>query len=164
MVLSETLTILPSPSAVVEQYQPLTLHCFYSGNQNVVIVTWNLDDQEVAGFSQGTNETCIPFSGSVDNNLYQYSCGTQPTITIRNVTEERHAEKWSCRVYSGAQFLSSTSTFVFVQGKLNFKVVICGKYRKLYKTLKIMIKHESFRHLIFVVLYSLEYKQESHGV
>lgn len=64
-------------------------------------------------------------------------------MTIKNVTDERHAEKWSCMVNAGSQLFRSTSTSVFVKGKINFKVI---------------------RRLIFAVLYSLEYKLESHGV
>ena len=148
MVLSETLTILPSPSAVVEQYHPLTIYCTYSGNQSVVIVTWSSNGVEVAALLPGPNETCIFFAGLVDNYSYQYSCGTQFNITIKNVTKERHAEEWNCNVNTGIQTLRSTSTTVFVQGKTNCG---CGKYKNLYKTVNNNVYAEKLSDVFFLL-------------
>ena len=47
----------------------------------------------------------------------------------------------------------------------SFKVVICGKYKNLDKITKIQhISLKFYRLLIFVILYSLQYKIEGHAV
>ena len=109
------LQISPFPSAVVVEYDSLTLTCTYTGSETFSKFAWRQTNGSDFAFR---SLKCILDSNEPVPKVYQYNCSSTRVFswTIFNVSNSRHGENWACSLDTFPDTTVSSPTAIYVVG------------------------------------------------